>query len=73
MKNNREAGIIVEMEEIASYYAEVFFYDWYLQPPEPVRQGITWEAYKSHILVVLIYGFTFALVIRDWRKREWNS
>jgi len=28
-RNNREAGLIIENEDVASFYTEVFLYDWY--------------------------------------------
>lgn len=73
---NREAGIIIENEEIALYYAEVFFYDRNLGPmkeKEPVSSFEDFLAeYKNPSFIVLIYGITFALVGRDWRKRKWT-
>jgi len=72
---NREAGIIIENEEIALYYADVFFYDWNLGPPTEKEQVSSFEdfltEYKNPSFIVLIYGLTFALVGRDWRKRKW--
>ena len=69
---NREAGIIIENEEIATYYAEVFFYDWELGPPTAKDSGFSLADYKNPLLIVLIYGVTFALVASDWRKRKWT-
>lgn len=73
---NREAGIIIENEEIALYYAEVFFYDWNLGPPTEKEQVSSFEdflaEYKNPSFIVIIYGMTFALVGRDWRKRKWT-
>ena len=69
---NREAGIIIENEEIATYYAEVFFYDWELGPPTAEDSGFSLADYKNPLLIVLIYGVTFALVASDWRKRKWT-
>ena len=73
---NREAGLIITNEEIALYYAEVFFYDWNLGPmkeKEPVSSFEDFLAeYKNPSFIVLIYGMTFALVGRDWRKRKWT-
>ncbi len=68
---NREAGIIIENEEIAGYYAEVFLYDWALSQPKPKDAEFDLADYKNQLLIVLIYGFTFAIIARDWRKRRW--
>ena len=73
---NREAGIIIENEEIALYYAEVFFYDWSLGPMDEKESVSSFEdflaEYKNPSFIVIIYGMTFALVGRDWRKRKWT-
>ena len=70
---NREAGIIIENEEVAQYYAEVFFYDWNLSSPQPQNQeeGASVE-YKNTIYIAVIFTMTFALIARDWRKRQWT-
>jgi phosphatidylserine/phosphatidylglycerophosphate/cardiolipin synthase-like enzyme len=69
---NREAGLIIENEEIALYYAEVFFYDWKLDQPVKQDSDGSSAEYKNPSLIVAIYGMTFALVARDWRKRKWS-
>ncbi len=71
VKNNREAGIIIENEDVAQYYSEVFFYDWNLKQPKELTQ-LSMADYKNAILIVLIYGFTIAIIARDWRNRKWN-
>ena len=47
-----------------------------LGPPtekEPVSSFEDFLAeYKNPSFIVLIYGMTFALVGRDWRKRKWT-
>jgi phosphatidylserine/phosphatidylglycerophosphate/cardiolipin synthase-like enzyme len=69
---NREAGIIIENEEVAEYYAEVFFYDWNLSSPQPQNQEErSLVEYKNTIYIAVIFTMTFALIARDWRKREW--
>ena len=70
---NREAGIIIENEAVARYYAEVFFYDWNLSSPQPQNQeeGASVE-YKNTIYIAVIFTMTFALIARDWRKRKWK-
>jgi phosphatidylserine/phosphatidylglycerophosphate/cardiolipin synthase-like enzyme len=69
---NREAGIIIENEEIASYYVEVFLYDWELGPPIRWDSGFDFANYKNPSLILFIYGVTFALIAIDWRKRRWS-
>jgi len=71
VKNNREAGIIIENEEVATYYAKVFFYDWELSPPKTNDIVFSLTDYKNPFLILLVYGMTFALITRDWRKRKW--
>jgi phosphatidylserine/phosphatidylglycerophosphate/cardiolipin synthase-like enzyme len=71
VKNNREAGIIIENEEVATYYAEVFFYDWELTPPKTEDFIFSLADYKNPFLILLVYSITFALIAKDWRKREW--
>ncbi|MBU1940700.1 MAG: lamin tail domain-containing protein, partial [Candidatus Thermoplasmatota archaeon] len=71
--NNREAGLIVENPDVATYFAEVFFHDWELS--EPIYQqdfSFSIVDFKNQILIVGVYTFTLALIIRDWRKRQWN-
>ncbi|GAI26212.1 unnamed protein product [marine sediment metagenome] len=69
---NREAGIIIENEEIALYYAEVFFYDWNLMEPEPQSIAEVQMENENTIYIVAIFTMTFAIIARDWRKRKWT-
>jgi phosphatidylserine/phosphatidylglycerophosphate/cardiolipin synthase-like enzyme len=72
---NREAGVIVECEEIAKYYSEVFFYDWKINSPVVQKKEIEIippTNYKNSIYIVVIFTMTFALIARDWRKRQWT-
>ncbi|MCK4819640.1 hypothetical protein KA005_27995, partial [bacterium] len=75
---NREAGVIIENEEVAHYYAEVFLYDWSLEAPvpTPTEASVSFEElmreYKNQFFIVLIFGMTAFLIARDWRKREWT-
>jgi len=58
-KNNREAGLIIENEDVAEFYTDVFFYDWWngafhprasftYTPDHPiVDQNITFDASSS--------------------------
>jgi len=68
---NREAGIIIENEDVAQYYVEVFFYDWNLMTPKP--RNVTQEQISNEntIYIVAIFTMTFAIIARDWRKRKW--
>ena len=75
VKNNREAGIIIDNEELATYFASVFYYDWNLSEKKIVKENLTEQEpidYKNTFYIVVIYSMTFLLVIRDWRKRTWN-
>ena len=69
---NREAGVIVEHPEVASYYSEVFFSDWRLDQPveQPKTQSLA--DYKNQLLIAGIYLATIALIVQDWRKRRWT-
>ena len=69
---NREAGIIIESEEVARYYTEVFFYDWDLIPLESENITTSQGINKNTIYIAVIFTMTFALIIRDWRKRQWT-
>ena len=73
---NREAGIIIEHEEVAEYYAEVFFYDWNLKAPEDLQNNPSNENmnpnYENTIYIAVIFTLTFALIAQDWRKRKWT-
>ena len=54
----------------------MFFYDWSLGPMDVKESVSSFEdslaEYKNQSLIVVIYGMTFALVGRDWRKRKWT-
>jgi len=71
---NREAGIIINDREVAKYYRDVFFYDWNLTSPIIQKQNeeISQTDYKNTIYIITIYTLTFALIARDWRKRQWT-
>jgi len=72
--NNREVGVIIKNKKLAKYYAEVFFYDWNLSSSEEKTQeeNILSADYKNTIYIMIIFTMTFALIIRDWRKRKWT-
>jgi len=74
--HNREAGVIVESEEIASFYNEVFFYDWNVS----VKGEAEGEAGRGErgahgvkmkvvgVAVTLILSFVIFRVVK-WYKR----
>lgn len=74
LMNNREAGIIIECEPIASYYAEVFFFDWNLHENsfERISETNTSNGGKNTIYIITVFTMTFAVIARDWRKRKWT-
>jgi len=60
---NREAGIIIENEEVAQYYTEAFFYDWNLTQPQPqdAKESQQLENKKTIYISLInhfIYSFT---------------
>ena len=75
---NREAGIIIENDDVAEYYARVFFYDWNLKAPESLKKenspSITnmYIIHENTIYIIIIFTLTFGLIARDWRKRKWT-
>lgn len=69
---NREAGIIMENEDVAKYYADVFLYDWNLTRPQQQDTIESQVKNENTIYIVGIFTMTFALIARDWRKREWT-
>ncbi|MBN2603085.1 MAG: lamin tail domain-containing protein, partial [Candidatus Thermoplasmatota archaeon] len=72
--SNREVGIIIENNDVAKYYASVFFYDWNLK--ERIGKNQTTQHVqsinKNTIYIVGLFTMTFILVARDWRKRKWD-
>jgi phosphatidylserine/phosphatidylglycerophosphate/cardiolipin synthase-like enzyme len=71
---NREVGIIVNDCDVANYYKNIFFYDWNLTAPkeEKQKEETAEENHKNTIYIITIYTLTFALIARDWRKRQWT-
>jgi len=70
---NREAGIIINNEDVARYYSNVFFHDWNLSSPQSQKQETKSSvSYKNTIYIAIIFTLTFALIARDWRKRQWT-
>jgi len=71
VRKNREAGVLVENQEVASYYAAVFQADWALQPPTSLSDGFSWADYKYIVLIAVVFSIVGFLILRDWRKRTW--
>ncbi|KYK33663.1 MAG: hypothetical protein AYK22_06325 [Thermoplasmatales archaeon SG8-52-3] len=71
---NREVGIIIKNSDIANYYKKIFFHDWNLTAPKTQKQRkeTIQSDYKNTIYIITIYTLTFALIARDWRKRQWT-
>jgi len=78
LMKNREAGIIIENKDIASYYASAFYTDWQLNP---YQQNVAYESSASpnaieensnSIYIITLFIMTFAVIARDWRKRPWT-
>ena len=72
---NREAGVIIKNNDIAQYYASVFFYDWNLSKPvsqSNMQQQEQPLVTKNTIFIAVVFIMTFAVIAQDWRKREWT-
>jgi cardiolipin synthase len=72
VRKNREAGILLENQEAASYYATVFLSDWNLDIHKSKASDFSWADYKNLLLIALVIGIVLAFIIRDWRKRKWR-
>ncbi|MBN2599664.1 MAG: lamin tail domain-containing protein [Candidatus Thermoplasmatota archaeon] len=72
IRKNREAGVLVKNQEIASYYATVFLSDWSLEPATANISNSLWAEYKYLVLVAVVVCITLVLIARDWRKRKWT-
>jgi phosphatidylserine/phosphatidylglycerophosphate/cardiolipin synthase-like enzyme len=72
VRKNREAGILLENQEAATYYATVFLSDWNLESHKTNASDFSWADYKNLLLIALVIGIVFALIVRDWRKRKWK-
>jgi phosphatidylserine/phosphatidylglycerophosphate/cardiolipin synthase-like enzyme len=72
IRKNREAGVLVQSQEIASYYASVFLSDW-IRTPQTTNTGVSSSAdYKYLVLIAVVVCITLVLIARDWRKRKWT-
>lgn len=72
VRENREAGVLVENKDVASYYATVFLSDWNLDIHSSSSPGFSWAEYKYYMFIAVVFTITFILIIRDWRKRKWR-
>ncbi|MBN1280557.1 MAG: lamin tail domain-containing protein [Candidatus Thermoplasmatota archaeon] len=72
VRKNREAGLLLHNEDIASYYASVFCHDWTLATQNPKTSDVSWADYKYYVLVAIVFCLTFVFILRDWRKRKWR-
>ena len=74
---NREVGLIIESADVASYYADVFFYDWQIYDLADTQdqnltidQGIMMP--DNMIYIVSVFMLTFIVIARDWKQRKWD-
>jgi len=68
---NREAGVIVENEEIASFYEDVFFHDWDKSVNEweqKENKGETFLIKIAWVALTLVISFVIFRVVK-WYKR----
>jgi phosphatidylserine/phosphatidylglycerophosphate/cardiolipin synthase-like enzyme len=72
VRENREAGVLVENEDVAIYYATVFLSDWNLDVHSLSSPGFSWAEYKYYMLIAVVFSITLVLIARDWRKRKWR-
>ena len=72
VRENREAGVLLENKEAATYYASVFLSDWNRDAHAASSPGSPWTEYKYYLLVALVFSITCVLIARDWRKRKWR-
>ena len=74
---NREVGVIIESTDVASYYADVFFYDWHIYDlAENQNQNFTIDQGTmmpdNMIYIVSVFMLTFIVIARDWKQRKWD-
>ncbi len=72
VRKNREAGVLIENEEVAAYYATVFLSDWALESTKGGTTSFSWADYKYLMFIALVICITLVLIARDWRKRKWS-
>jgi phosphatidylserine/phosphatidylglycerophosphate/cardiolipin synthase-like enzyme len=72
VRKNREAGVLVNNKEVATYYATVFLSDWNLEASKGKASVLSWPDYKYLVLIAVVVCITLVLIARDWRKRKWT-
>ncbi len=72
VRKNREAGLLVNSEEVATYYATVFLSDWNLEASKTDTSFFSWADYKYLVLIAVVVCITLVFIARDWRKRKWT-
>lgn len=72
VRNNREAGVLVNSPEVATYYATVFLSDWNLEAHQTQESVLSLADYKYLVLIAVVVCITLVLIVRDWRKRKWR-
>ena len=72
VRGNREAGIILQNHDAATYYAAVFLSDWNLDTQKSNTPGFSLADLKYYVLIAVVFSITLALIVRDWRKRKWK-
>jgi cardiolipin synthase len=72
VRKNREAGILLENQEAATYYATVFLSDWNLVAHKINPSDFSWADYKYLVLIAVVFSVMLMLILLDWRKRKWK-
>jgi len=71
---NREAGVIIKNEDVASYFTQVFLDDWHQieEVTEHDGEKMISQAYLTGALVILA-GVATGLLARKKRRTHWHS
>jgi phosphatidylserine/phosphatidylglycerophosphate/cardiolipin synthase-like enzyme len=72
VRKNREAGLLVENQDVATYYADVFLLDWSFDAASCISSESPWAEYKYLVFIAVVACATLVLIARDWRKRKWR-
>jgi len=64
--HNREAGVIIEHDELASFYKAAFFHDWNVSAKEGGEEGINMKI--VWVILTLLISFAIFRVVK-WYKR----
>ncbi len=60
---NREAGLVIENQEIARYFAKAFFLDWRMKVESSEKD------YKSVFLLTFLLCLTLTAILKNWRSK----